>query len=194
MPTCVVGPQFQNLTLICCLLTCRRTSEIFECCPKTAKQMLLKKYWSLRQGVLYSLIILEAKSEEKHLKKIYYFLLQKQFCPFLERKKCKTNFNLKFTFWQFFYVLEGFCKFSKKKKFKVPVIKKSTKVADFLKLNFKIYTWSAKMSCFFEKVQKSAKSLHPCAHCKALQKNTYVQQYCFLLLATHQTCSKQRKQ
>ena len=45
--------------------------------------MLLKKYWSLRQGVLYSLIILEAKSEEKHLKKIYYFLLQKQFCPFL---------------------------------------------------------------------------------------------------------------
>ena len=60
--------------------------------------MLLKKYWSLRQGVLYSLIILEAKSEEKHLKKIYYFLLQKQFCPFLERKKCKTNFNLKFTF------------------------------------------------------------------------------------------------
>ena len=37
--------------------------------------MLLKKYWSLRQGVLYSLIILEAKSEEKHLKQIYNFFI-----------------------------------------------------------------------------------------------------------------------
>ena len=78
----VVGPQFQNFTLmLLTVLTCRRTSEKFDYYPKISnKKKLSIGFLSLRKVRMFSLILLKLLKEEK-LKKIFFHGLDpKKFC------------------------------------------------------------------------------------------------------------------
>ena len=165
----VVGPQFKNFLAQCCLFPWSQGLGY----PKISNNKKLKRFSGLWQGGTYSLIFWKGKNEEILQKHIYFDLVQikHSFAHFRKIKNdTKLNKNLKCYCCRLFFDALGM---SLQIFWKLNFWRESDAGTGLSKLpifgNWVPKNIPVQQKCVrFQKLRKSAKSLHPAIQCTAL--------------------------